>query len=494
MQLKLEIISFQQSLMGEGYTHTFDASGGSIGRNRDNAWVLPDPNRYVSSCHAIVDFADGQFRIIDTSTNGVFVNGSGTALGRDQRTSLSDGDRLVLGDYEIAVRLQDARRQAKPSAPVTLARPTGGLGVGESQPPQDILDVVGRTRTEPRLGRPTGLTEPPTTSGLPKPPPRPRSTGPLPPSPPRPSDPPPVLSATSGIPEDFDLPPAARPTAARSPAPASPPQPILPGDLDDLLPGSTQPDRPSPRVSAPPEPALIDRSTTPAPATAPAPPGLPDDLDDLLRVPVARRPGPAPTRVLPEGVPLLRPVPGTGNGPDPLSPSPPAVPPAVPPAARPTLGDHTVATALADGLGLDRDALTGLDPLATVTLTSRAARAAALGIADALDARTALARAAGIDPRALDRGGENPFVVYRSGEEALKRSLAHGSGQSQSLDVATRQSVATLTVNAAAAAAALEAVLDRLDGDAPPRTSAEFREIFGTAFLNAYHREISRLA
>ncbi len=85
-------------------------------------------------------------------------------------------------------------------------------------------------------------------------------------------------------------------------------------------------------------------------------------------------------------------------------------------------------------------------------------------------------------------------MVYRSGEEALKRALADGPGPSQALDAATRASVATLTVNAAAAAVALEAVLDRFDSDAPPGSSSEVREIFGTAFLNAYHREIRRLA
>ena len=263
---------------------------------------------------------------------------------------------------------------------------------------------------------------------------------------------------------------------------------MLPDDLDDLLP--TGSGRPEPRLGAPAVPPMIERPALQARAVPPIPQRLPDDLEEPFQAPAAR--AAAPTGVLPEGVPLLRPVPGTGNRPDPLAPTAPTAPAAA--VRRPTPEADAVTAALADGLGLDRDALAGLDPLATVTLASRAARAAALGIADALDAQAALARAAGVDPRSLDRGDDNPFVVYRSGEEALKRSLADGPGPSQALDAATRASVATLTVNAAAAAVALEAVLYRFDSDAPPGSSSEVREIFGTAFLNAYHREIRRLA
>ncbi len=172
MHLKLEIISFQKSLMGEGHTHTFDASGGSIGRSRDNSWVLPDPNRYVSSCHAVVDVADGRFRITDTSTNGLFLNGSSTALGRDQRATLSDGDRLVLGDYEIAVRVQDAGRQSprrRLQFPSAVGREPWRRPAAAGHPRR------GRAAAAPSRGWavPRFPTEPPAPAGISMPPPSP---------------------------------------------------------------------------------------------------------------------------------------------------------------------------------------------------------------------------------------------------------------------------------------------------------------------------------
>ena len=121
----------------------------------------------------------------------------------------------------------------------------------------------------------------------------------------------------------------------------------------------------------------------------------------------------------------------------------------------------------------------------------RGARPGARATAGAIDARNALARAAGIDARELGRDDDNPFLTYRSGEAALRHCVS-GATPGQTLDSATRESVSALTVTAAAAAVALDAVLDRLAADGPPGSAERVREIFGAAFLNAYHRETSR--
>lgn len=528
MELKLEIVSFQKSLMGDGQAHVFDETGGSIGRGRDNAWVLPDPNRYVSTRHAEIDWADGRFRITDVSTNGVFVNGAATALGRDGRAILSDGDRLVLGDYEIAVRL-DARAATAAAAKPRPAPPAFGPSAVQTAP--DILDVIGKRRTEPRLGSleipedpaafrpaPPLQAQPPLQARPPQPvPPRPadpppRLGTPLPPPPPRPAPRPQAPAGPpAGIPDDDDLmappsrpplrpvgrppvsSPAAPPLAAPPPAappPAAPPpiaRPLLPDDLDDLLPGGGG-TRPPP--AATPVPKAVPTTV----AASPPRTELPDDLDDLLpSIPAAD--------VLPDGVPLVRPVPGTGNREEPLSPpivaapDPPPRPLAAEPSARPAelpaVASDAVTGALADGLGLDPRSLGGIDPRVTATTVGRAARVAALGIAGAIDARNALARAAGIDARELGQDDDNPFLTYRSGEAALRHCLS-GATPGQTLDSATQGSVAALTVTATAAAAALDAVLDRLNADGPAGSADQVREIFGAAFLNAYHREMKR--
>lgn len=518
MELRLEIVSFQKTLMGDAQSHVFDASGGSIGRGRDNSWVLPDPNRYVSSRHAEIDCVDGRFRITDVSTNGVFLNGSATALGRDGRATLSDGDRLVMGDYEIAVRLQGRVRPPDRATPVPSPRSPLAFGSAPPQDAPDILDVVSRRRTEPRFG-PLDLPDEPV--GF-RPPPASVPDRPLPPPPPRPAarpvaaQPPAMQPAAArpapppGIPDDVDL--TAAPASA-PPLPPAPPtvpaaaRPVLPDDLDDLLPGGPA-DRPPLRT--PPRDTLpqshLPRPTLPQPA-------LPDDLDDLLPEPATRqdaRPASRPADALPDGVPLLRPIPGTGNRREPLSPAPAAeAPPAsLPPSTEPAAPDgrppaaHTapvqsaaadagLAGAIAAGLGLDPRTLAGLDQRAVAETVARAARAAALGVAGAIDARNALARAAGVDARELGSDDDNPFLTYRSGEAALRHCVT-GAAPGHTLDKATRDSVAALTVTAGAAAVALDAVLDRLAAEGPPGSAERAREIFGAAFLNAYHRETKR--
>jgi type VI secretion system FHA domain protein len=71
----------------------------SIGRAPDNDWVLPDPGRVLSKRHCRI-IANGEaWLIIDTSSNGTFLNG--TTLEPDVPHALRDGDRVVFGTYEI---------------------------------------------------------------------------------------------------------------------------------------------------------------------------------------------------------------------------------------------------------------------------------------------------------------------------------------------------------------------------------------------------------
>ena len=90
-------------------------SGITIGRGPDNDWVLPDPDRLLSKQHCTIGFGDGAYTVTDTSTNGVYINGSGQPLGRGNVAVLHDGDRLALGDYRIAVTIAEAE-EAAPTA------------------------------------------------------------------------------------------------------------------------------------------------------------------------------------------------------------------------------------------------------------------------------------------------------------------------------------------------------------------------------------------
>ena len=77
--------------------------GIDIGRDSSLDWTLPDPNRVISGKHCEIRYEDGGFVLHDVSLNGTFLN---DAPGRMQAPHrLRNGDRLGIGDYIIAVKL-----------------------------------------------------------------------------------------------------------------------------------------------------------------------------------------------------------------------------------------------------------------------------------------------------------------------------------------------------------------------------------------------------
>jgi type VI secretion system protein len=107
MALKLRVISDHYKALGKRSSRLFGVTGGRIGRASDNDWVLPDPDRYVSSHHAKVTFRSGAWVLEDTSTNGIFINGADTPVSMEGPYALQDGDRLRVGDYDILVSIDE---------------------------------------------------------------------------------------------------------------------------------------------------------------------------------------------------------------------------------------------------------------------------------------------------------------------------------------------------------------------------------------------------
>ena len=122
MALVLEIISEHKELREHDCVREFNEGGGTIGRSRENDWILPDPNRYISGKHATVDYLAGAYYLADTSSNGVYVNDSALPLGKRCRRRLFDGDKIRMGEFEVAVKLNESEDPVMSSdPPVTVA-------------------------------------------------------------------------------------------------------------------------------------------------------------------------------------------------------------------------------------------------------------------------------------------------------------------------------------------------------------------------------------
>jgi type VI secretion system protein len=105
MALRLRVVSDHATRLGEKSSKVFGVHGGTIGRSTDNEWILPDTERYLSGKHARVDFRAGTYVLVDTSSNGTYVNGAQVPLGKFHDYVLKEGDYIRLGEYELLVSI-----------------------------------------------------------------------------------------------------------------------------------------------------------------------------------------------------------------------------------------------------------------------------------------------------------------------------------------------------------------------------------------------------
>jgi len=114
MTCQLEIVSEHREIVGDDAVRVFREKGGTIGRSLQNDWILPDPDRFISARHASVDYQGGIYYLIDTSTNGVYINGDCEPIGKGNPQRLFDGDTIRLGDFEITVSIDSGESIVMP--------------------------------------------------------------------------------------------------------------------------------------------------------------------------------------------------------------------------------------------------------------------------------------------------------------------------------------------------------------------------------------------
>ncbi len=82
MSLCLTITSYHKITPGQCAEKSMNQGSMAIGRSSDNDWVLPDPERLVSSQHCVIQYEDGRYYLTDNSTNGVELVNAGVRMRR----------------------------------------------------------------------------------------------------------------------------------------------------------------------------------------------------------------------------------------------------------------------------------------------------------------------------------------------------------------------------------------------------------------------------
>lgn len=130
MELVLTVITAPPQTGLAGQSQILAGTGGSFGRATDNSWVLPDPERVVSSHHATISCQGGSYVLIDHSTNGTFINGAAQPLGQGNSVALRDGDLVDIGPFRLRADL----RQPARAAPDLGGSVLDGLGAAPAAP------------------------------------------------------------------------------------------------------------------------------------------------------------------------------------------------------------------------------------------------------------------------------------------------------------------------------------------------------------------------
>ncbi|HGM5579096.1 TPA: type VI secretion system-associated FHA domain protein TagH [Pseudomonas putida] len=105
MALCLSITSYHKITPGQCAEMIVETGAVTVGRSPNNDWVLPDPERLVSSNHCVIQFREGRYYLTDNSTNGVELVHAGVRLRRGNSEPLMDGEVIRIGEYEIQARI-----------------------------------------------------------------------------------------------------------------------------------------------------------------------------------------------------------------------------------------------------------------------------------------------------------------------------------------------------------------------------------------------------
>jgi type VI secretion system FHA domain protein len=357
--------------------------------------VLPDPEQHLSRQHCVIERRGAAYCVVDTSSNGVFVNGESVPVGRGHERGLGHGDRLQLGSYVIAVTIEGVANPMPASERGRMFDPTHVPKAAAKQGAGRVFDHTWVGSRE-ALGAADHRASP---MG--------RSPDPRYQTPPehRPVDIGKILPAADLFDSEQPGDPPAPGTLPPGPAPreASPP-PAVPEDM-----AATE--------SATPSESLFD---TDGPGTPPAvpEPGTPEPERDQLDASD------------PFALAEVAPAPPVASSPPAPGPAPSTPPPLVvePPGA-PAVPDARLIEAFLEGAGLGASAVSIDDPKAFMRDAGARLRELTEGLVQLLNARASLKSAARIERTTIGRDLNNPLKYsIAPGEALLAVLIGRGPG------------------------------------------------------------------
>ena len=513
--IQVVVVGGQSAQGGQPRSAQFGPSGGTIGRSNTNALVLDD--RTVSRVHAMVECRNGRYFVIDRGSNPLQHNGR--PLGNGNEAELSDGDRLMVGCFELTVHSVSSSRSTDGAVPIASTPHTSPedpfadllSGIDSAPPPAGT-----RERVAPPASTDSLLFPDPMAVGAPRAAPAPMSE----------DDPFADLLGTGGATpkpgaiEDFSDLGLRAPDAAAgidhlfgapSKTPGADPLALSPL-ADPLL---------QPNTASDADPFAAFQQGVPKGAPAPRADHL--SIDHFGFTPPksvvqgAAQPSPPPPAVEPVSPPAVRPVP--------------APVPAAPRAASPATGDQTeLLAALLRGLNSTHQMPTTLTP----ELMERIGvllRTATEGTLQLLVARQEVKKGLHADVTMIAANANNPLKFSPTVEVALAHLLgpgmrgfmgaedamrdayndlrAHEFGVMVGMRAALAQVLARFTPQELekkiAAKSALDALFSAnrkarmwdqfvaLHGSIAAEAEDDFNTLFGKAFVKAYDEQMAKL-
>lgn len=118
MGLQLRVLNPGDCSAIEGETRICEGPAFTIGRGADNDWVLLDAQRYLSKHHCRIELTGDGYRVVDISTNGVYLGDAPAPIGRGNAKSVADGDILNLGSCIVRIEIADAPARRPAPGPI----------------------------------------------------------------------------------------------------------------------------------------------------------------------------------------------------------------------------------------------------------------------------------------------------------------------------------------------------------------------------------------